>query len=477
MENALQPDLPIIVVDDDENVARAIVRTLTINGYNNIIAEGDSNRVIDLLGEHGASLVLLDITMPKLRGDELLEQIVALFPQLPVIMATANDAVAMVVHCMKKGAFDYITKPLQGARLLASVGAALQVMELRRENEALRSKELKARPVHPDFFTGILAGNRTMLQLFAYMEQIAPSSQPVLISGETGVGKELAAQAIHRASNRKGRFVAVNVAGLDDEIFADTLFGHARGAFTGAGTIRDGAIKKASGGTLFLDEIGDLTLRSQMKLLRLLQEREYYPLGDDSPKVCDARIIVATNRDFTELLEAGLFRKDLYYRLNAHHVHLPPLRERRDDLPLLVPHFAALAAREFERGRVVVPDELYDLLANYSFPGNVRELRSMIFDAVSRLRGHVLGLDPFAAMMGITDRPAAKGRPGTGERVSFGSELPSMKDIRFLLAREALERSNGNVSLAARLIGLTRQSLSQYVRNSGIREDAGKRGN
>lgn len=468
MENALQPDLPIIVVDDDENVARAIVRILGINGgYNNIIAECDSTRVIDLLKEKNGSLVLLDITMPKLGGDELLEEIVALFPHLPVIMATANDSIDMVVDCMKKGAFDYIAKPLEGSRLLASVGAALQVMELRRENEALRSKDQKTRPAHCEFFQDSLSENHEMLKLFAYMEQIAPSGQPVLISGETGVGKELAALAVHRAGGRKGRFVAVNAAGLDDDIFADTLFGHTRGAFTGANAVREGAIRKAAAGTLFLDEIGDLSSRCQVKLLRLLQEKEYYSLGSDTPQTSDARIIVATNRDFAELLADGAFRRDLYFRLNAHHVHLPPLRHRFDDLPLLVPHFVGLAAREFGKSKLVVPRELYAFLENYSFPGNIRELKAMIYDAVSRQQGYVLGLDAFAGLMGMKPRQGNMPAPAAGG-VSFGPELPSMKDVRRRLAEEALKRSNGNVSLAARLIGLTRQSLSQFIRNKDI---------
>ncbi|MFH1216288.1 MAG: sigma-54 dependent transcriptional regulator [Pseudomonadota bacterium] len=468
MNNAQQPDLPIIVVDDDENVARAVVRILRINGYNNIIAESDGSRVIDLLTEKNGSLVLLDITMPKVCGDELLEQIVALFPHLPVIMATANDSIDMVVSCMKKGAFDYIAKPLEGSRLLASVSAALQVMELRRENEALRSKDQKSSPGNPDFFQDTLSGNSEMLKLFTYMEQVAPSGQPVLISGETGVGKELAALAIHRASGRKGRFVAVNAAGIEDDIFADTLFGHTRGAFTGANTTRDGAIKKAAAGTLFLDEAGDLSLRSQLKLLRLLQEKEYYPLGSDTPQTSDARIIVATNRDFNELLASGGFRRDLYFRLNAHHVHLPPLRDRFDDLQLLVPHFVGMAAKEFGKSKLVVPRELYLLLENYSFPGNIRELKAMIYDAVSRRQGHVLGLDLFAGLMGMTPQNGTKPPVSSSDRVTFGPELPSMKDVRSLLTEEALKRSNGNVSLAARLIGLTRQSLSQYIRNNDI---------
>jgi len=468
MKELLHPDRPIVLVDDDEDVARAVARALTINGYNNVHAINDSRRVLSFLHEKGASLVFLDITMPHMQGDQLLEEIVCQYPQLPVIMATATESIDMVVGCMKKGAFDYITKPLSTGRLLACISGALEVRELRRENEALRGKEQDNLPQHPDLFYDSVTGNREVLNIFHYIEQIGPSAQPVLISGETGVGKELAARAIHRASGRTGRFVAVNVAGIDDDVFADTLFGHVRGAYTGATTSREGQIVKAASGTLFLDEIGDLSMKSQVKLLRLLQEKEFHPLGADIPQTSDARIIVATNCNIEGMLLAGNFRRDLYFRLNAHHVHLPPLRNRYDDLPLLVPHFVSLAAAEFGKKQFSVPSELYTLMANYPFPGNIRELKAMIFDAVSRQQGTVLGLDSFARNMGLSDAKAAKGKPDCEPHVCFGEELPSMKEVRCRLAEEALKRSGGNISIAARLIGLTRQSLSQFIRNNEI---------
>ncbi|MCK9295111.1 MAG: sigma-54 dependent transcriptional regulator [Desulfobulbaceae bacterium] len=470
MKELLQPDRPIVLVDDEVDVSRAVARILAINGYNNVIAINDSRKVLPVLHEQGASLVFLDITMPHVQGDELLEEIVSHFPQLPVIMATATESIDMVVGCMKKGAFDYITKPLSSGRLLACISGALEVRELRRENKALRGKEQDSLPAQPDLFYDSLTGNREVLNIFHYIEQIGPSAQPVLISGETGVGKELAARAVHRASGRDGRFVAVNVAGIDDDVFADTLFGHVRGAYTGATNSRDGQILKAASGTLFLDEIGDLSLKSQIKLLRLLQEKEFHPLGADIPQTSDARIIVATNRNIEEMLLAGTFRKDLYFRLNAHHVHLPPLRNRSDDLPLLVPHFVKLAAMEFGKKQFSVPAELYTLLANYSFPGNIRELKAMIFDAVSRQQGAILGLEPFAKSMGLGEAKDAKGKtdPDCEPNVCFGDELPSMKEVRYRLAREALKRTGGNISIAARLIGLTRQSLSQFIRNNDI---------
>ncbi len=468
MDNALSPDLPIYLIDDDEGVLRAVERTLRLNGYNHLVALGDSRMVVDCLRGQPAALVLLDITMPHLSGDRLLEDIVAEFPGLPVIMATATDSVEMVVDCMKKGAFDYISKPLSTARLLVAINGALQMRDLRRENAALREKDQDKKPSNPKYFQDSLTANREMLKIFHYIEGVSPSSQPVLITGETGVGKELAARAVHRASGRKGLFVAVNAAGLDDEVFADTLFGHVKGAYTGAVAARDGQIRKASGGTLFLDEIGDLSLKSQVKLLRLLQEKEFFPLGADSPIKTDARIIVATNKNMEQMVEEARFRKDLYFRLYAHHVALPPLRRRFDDLPLLVSAFVDEAAREFGGTKPAVSRELYPLLENYTFPGNIRELKSMVFDAVSRGYGTTLGLDPFMQSTGLTAARDTLRQTGQAPGVSFGPHLPTMKEARHLLAVEALRRSHGNISLAARLIGLTRQSLSQFIHSHDI---------
>jgi DNA-binding NtrC family response regulator len=468
MENLPHPDQPIIIVDDDESVARAVTRTLATNGYNNVMVITDSRQVLTRLAEVEASLVMLDIAMPYMRGDDLLPEIAAQYPHLPVIMATATDSIDIVVRCMKKGAFDYITKPLGTGRLLACISGALEVRELRRENEALRGMEQKSAPAHHEFFHDSISRNREMLGIFHYIEQVAPSSQPVLISGETGVGKELAARALHRASGRRGRFVAVNVAGIDDDVFADTLFGHVKGAFTGAASNRDGQIVQAAAGSLFLDEIGDLSLKSQVKLLRLLQEKEFFPLGSDIPQTSDARIIVATNRNVEEMLRLGTFRKDLYFRLNAHHVHLPRLRDRQDDLPLLVSHFVALASKEFAREKVLVPRELHTLLRNYPFPGNIRELKAMVFDAVSRQEGAVLGLESFAKYMGLSDTDRMPLDAAGGQSVHFGDRLPSMKEVRYRLAEEALRRTGGNISIAAKLLGITRQSFSQFVHNNRI---------
>jgi DNA-binding NtrC family response regulator len=319
-----------------------------------------------------------------------------------------------------------------------------------------------------------------MHSIFQYLESIAHSRQPILITGETGVGKELFAQAIHVLSELDGHWVVVNVAGLDDVMFSDTLFGHARGAFTGADRSRRGLIETANGGSLFLDEIGDLPQPSQVKLLRLLQNGEYMPLGEDRPRHSQAHIIAATNRDLWLLQRKGHFRKDLNFRLRTHHVHLPPLRERADDIPLLVDHFLVEAARELKKRKPTPPKELYTLLQTYAFPGNVRELRSMIFDAVSRHRAKVLSLEVFKEHMdrenggaGGPVQPVAD----LDEAAPFRGfqELPTIKEMTRMLIAEAMRRANGNQSIAARMLGISQPALSKRLKTQNAKKARGAR--
>jgi DNA-binding NtrC family response regulator len=337
----------------------------------------------------------------------------------------------------------------------------------------MESMNKSARP-HPAF-SHIITQNREMHSIFQYLESIALSRQPILLTGETGVGKELFAQAIHTLSEVTGQWVVVNVAGLDDVMFSDTLFGHARGAFTGADRNRKGLIETAAEGTLFLDEIGDLPQPSQVKLLRLLQNGEYMPLGEDQSRYCRAHIVAATNRDLWILQRKGHFRKDLNFRLRTHHVHLPPLRERADDIPPLVDHFLVEAAKEFNKRKPTPPKELYTLLQTYTFPGNVRELRSMIYDAVSRHRAKVLSLDVFKEHM---DRENGGGQTASppladlDEAAPFRGfqELPSIKEMTRMLVAEAMRRANGNQSIAARMLGISQPALSKRLKTQALKK-------
>lgn len=333
---------------------------------------------------------------------------------------------------------------------------------------------------HPEAFSGIIARNPTMKSIFQYVEAIAQTAKPVLITGETGVGKELIARIIHDLSRRKGRFVSINIAGLDDDVFSDTLFGHYKGAFTGADRSRAGLIESASGGTLFLDEIGDLSLVSQIKLLRLLQEGEYFPLGADKPKRSDARILVATNQDPGKLLISGRFRRDFFYRIKTHHVHIPPLRNRLDDLALLVSHFLEKASGSLGRPKPNLPGQIMTFFRNYSFPGNIRELESIIFDMVSHHRAgriSMKGLKQYLHPRETAEESDDEIAEAPEElEILFPANLPTIRQTTGALIEEALKRAEGNQALAAAFLGISPPALCRRLKrrrkkNKGMKSD------
>jgi len=467
MSQPSNPCSPILVVDDEPHVLHGFEMALRLAGMNNILLCSDSREVMGILARQEIEVVLLDLTMPFVSGEELLARIPPEYPDLPVIVITGANDVRTAVGCMKAGAFDYMVKPVEDRRLSSGVQRAIELRDLRRENRRIRQSWFEGKLNHPEAFREIVTQNATMRVLFQYCETIASSPKPVLITGETGVGKELLARAIHVLSNRSGAFVPVNAAGLDDTMFSDTLFGHVRGAYTGADDARAGLVERAAGGTLFLDEIGDLNLNCQMKLLRLLQEREYSPLGADLPKQTDARVIVATNKEIDALQRAGQFRKDLYYRLQTHHVHIPPLRERMDDLALLIDHFAAKAATTLDKKAPNWPKELQTLLRSYDFPGNLREFESLMFDAVSRHESGVLSLDVFRAHIGNRERTIAGPKPSdpeeSGNPFRTWPTLPSLKEAAQWLVEEAMRRADGNQGAAALHLGISRTSLNKRL--------------
>jgi DNA-binding NtrC family response regulator len=377
-----------------------------------------------------------------------------------------NDIDA-AVECMRHGAFDFVPKLADMSRLASSIRHALSIRELQRDYSALKDSLLGAKRPEAPALADMVTADERMLGLFRYVESIATSPKPILIMGESGTGKELMAQAIHRLSGRTGPMVSLNIAGLDDTMFSDSLFGHRRGAFTGADSDRGGLIERAEGGTLFLDEIGELSQLSQVKLLRLIEDRRYYPLGADLPKTSGAAIVTATNRDLRAASATGSFRLDLFYRLQTHLVQLPPLRERSGDLPLLLAHFVRQSARRLGRGVPAIPEELVLLLQSFDFPGNVRELESMVFDAMSGLKGGVLGLESFRRKIlrgtGAKNATDTEG-PGAGAtRFSSWDRLPSLKQAAEELIREALRRSKGNQGIAADLLGISRTALNKRL--------------
>ena len=471
MKDILNPQNPILIVDDEKSVVMAIDTTLQMAGFNNIVTCNDSREVMGLL-EKDFELVLMDLNMPYIDGESLLTMVIREFPDIRVIIVTGTLDIETAVNCMRKGAFDYIVKPVEEAQLITAVNRSINFNELNKENQALKQHILTDSIQNLEAFSSIITQNKQMQSIFQYIESIAPTSQPVLVTGETGVGKELICRSIHKLSGVKGRLITVNVAGLDDNMFSDTLFGHVKGAFTGASNVRPGLIEKAKGGTLFLDEIGDLSPASQVKLLRLLQEGEYLPLGQDEYKKTDSRIVVATNKVLWDLQKEGLFRKDLIYRLQTHHVHIPPLRDRIDDIPLLVDCFLEKAAKSLKKTKPKLTRELINLLELYLFPGNIRELESMIFDALSMHKSRILSLDIFKRHIesrkeDSKDIPEDKPKK-LSDSISlfkFSNKLPTIKQATEILVTEALRWANGNKSIAADILGISRQALSKRVKN------------
>ncbi|HEX9022676.1 MAG TPA: sigma-54 dependent transcriptional regulator [Geobacteraceae bacterium] len=474
MTKTTKISFPILLVDDEEEILFSIGTLFRTEGFSNVLTENDSRNVMGILEKQEVALIILDLTMPFMSGYDLLREITIGHPRIPVIIMTASNELELAVECMKSGASDYFVKPAEKNRLLASVRRTLELHRLHGEVSLLAQQLLRDPREQDDAFAPIITRNAGMKGIFRYLTAVAGTDQPVLITGETGVGKELVARSLHGASGRKGPFIAVNIAGLDDQMFSDTLFGHNRGAFTGADQVREGLVAKASGGTLFLDEIGDLPLVSQTKLLRLLQEQEYYPLGSDIPKRCHARVVVATNCDLSRMMEQGSFRKDLYYRLGTHQVRIPPLRERREDIPLLLSYFLDETAETLNKARPTPPPELCGYLSSYDFPGNVRQLRAMVFDAVARHQKGMLSLTSFREIIGTRAAPSGTDPLGFLRDISgdgaIATCVPTLKDAEEALVSHALKLAGGNQGIAASYLGITRQALNKRLSRRKCRE-------
>ncbi|MBF0271292.1 MAG: sigma-54-dependent Fis family transcriptional regulator [Magnetococcales bacterium] len=462
----------VVVVDDEADLLLGLRLLLSHHGLGPVKTLSDSREVMPFLESACVAVLLLDMRMPHVSGMELLVQIRAHHPHIPVIMVTALQDVDTAVACMKNGAADYLIKPVEVERLIAAVRKAKELVGLRLHADTLKDYLLGGNLKHPEAFEGIVTCSQKMLGLFKYMESAARTGEPLLIQGETGTGKELFAQAFHALRRATGLLVPVNVAGLDDHMFADTLFGHTKGAFTGSQTSREGLVSKAARGTLFLDEIGDLSESSQLKLLRLLQEKKFEPLGSDASKNADVTIVAATNRDLRQRIQAGKFRADLYYRLSTHAIVIPPVRERQEDIPLLLDRFI----KEISQTIGLIPPptphpQLVNLLEQYDFPGNVRELRSMVMDAVARHTQGVLFMEGFRHGVGRVVGKGVGSRPRSEDGATNNAPLywapgenpPTLKEAEAYLIGYALEKSHGNQGVAAAMLGLTRQALNQRI--------------
>ena len=473
MKDELYPSKPILLVDDEAPWLRSLSLSLReAAGITNVIKCSDSREVFHVLCKTEVSMILLDLTMPYFSGQDLLRMITKDYPGIPVIVLSGMNQVDTAVRCMQLGACDYFVKTVDMGQLIAGIQRAFSIQDVRNENQRMKSRFLEDNLEYPEAFAKITTRNKKMRAIMQYCEAVAQSSEPILITGESGIGKELIARAIRTIRCPEGPWVAVNVAGLDDNVFSDTLFGHTRGAFTGAERERRGMVEEAGAGTLFLDEIGDLSSISQVKLLRLLQEGEYFQIGSDVPRKVKAKLIFATNHNLANDVENGRFRKDLYYRLNAHQVHVPPLRERFEDLPLLINEFLEDAAKSFGKKTPAAPKELITLLSIYDFPGNIRELRAMIYNAVSLHRSHVLSLESFKEKLGLSDDETGlmdtPTVPSPASQLVFPERLPNLEEVGCQVVSEAMRRASGNQSLAAIMLGITRQGLAKRLKKCGL---------
>jgi len=479
----------ILVVDDTPENLRLLLGLFQDTGFT--VATANSGKMaLDSVHQVAPDLILLDVKMPEMDGYEVCRRLKAdpAVAGIPVLFISALDQQEDRLSGFAAGGADYINKPFFPEEVLARVqthlnlrqsliGLQKQKEELEREKAEREKTEqelgkyqermagiLARQLLRPKAFKSIITKSEKMYSLFQYIEALACSHEPVLITGESGAGKELIARAVHDACSPESPWVAVNIAGFEENVFSDTLFGHVKGAFTGAEHDRPGMIELARGGTLFLDEIGDLCPSSQVKLLRLLQEKEYLPLGCDTPRKIAARILVATNADLKEKMAGGEFRQDLFYRLSAHHIEIPSLRQRKEDIPLLVDFFMEKAARELKKKKPTYPAELPVLLRNYDFPGNIRELRALVFDAVSKHQGRMLSMSSFVEKLQLESTTVDSEEDRIGRGICFGEKLPTLKEVPTLLIQEALQRTEGKQSMAAKLLGVTPAALSQRLK-------------
>lgn len=458
----------ILIIDDEKEELAAYKFLLESMGLKDITTLDDGRNVLDTLEKLHSPVVFLDLNMPKKSGKEVLKEIKAQMPQIPVIICTANSDLETAVECLKLGAHDYLVKPISMSTFGSALRNASEIGSLRSELLSLKRIGTKTGLKHPEYFRSIVTCNSIMTGIFQYIESIAKSGQPVLVLGETGAGKELIAKAIHDSSGLKGEFVAVDVSGLDDSLFSDTLFGHQKGAYTGADSTRPGLVERAAGGTIFLDEIGDLNESSQVKLLRLMQERIYYPLGSDKPKQCQARIVAATNKDLNAMTVAGgTFRRDLYYRLSTHLIKLPSLRERKEDIPLLTEYLADEAATGMGKPVPVFSAQAMRMLANHDFPGNVRELKTYIYDAVARCSTDIMEDRFIAERLGeLTREQTVQILSGEPLEQIFG-HFPTLEEITQYAVTSAMKSANNNQSQAAKLLGISKQALNKRIQKRG----------
>jgi DNA-binding NtrC family response regulator len=441
----------VLVVDDERSNIESLEKIFLREGIR-VLSASDAKRALELVRTHRVHVVLTDLMMPGTTGLELLRAIKQVAPDVEVVLMTAYGSVEAAVSAMRDGAYDFVEKPLKRVSIVKSVRKAAERQKLVAENKSLKD-EIK-RLAHRE----IVGSSPALRRVIDVATQAAPSQATVLVLGESGTGKELFARYIHERSGRaRGPFIAVNCAAIPETILESELFGHERGSFTGATGKKDGRFAKAAGGTLFLDEIGELSPSVQVKLLRVLQEGEYEPLGGNTQKA-DVRIVAATNRDLVAEVAAGRFREDLYYRLDVIAITAPPLRARREDVPLLVDHFLGLYCAKNGRPRLHPTRGVLQRLMDYAWPGNVRELENVIERAVVLSRGDTLG-------EGDLPDHIATAAPRAPTQLTFEVGT-TLDEIELRVIRETLRHTKGDKSVAAQLLGISTRTI--YRKLDGV---------
>ena len=458
MESIPEKHTPVLVVDDDEGLLLSIKATLVSAGLPEPALVSDSRKVLGHVRKHPFRLILLDLMMPHLNGLEVLEKIKAEFSNTECVIVSASDEVATAVQAMTLGASDYLVKPLNSEKLIALVHRTLEKYNLQDELARFGKKKVFSELRNPQAFAGLVAEDESMALIFHQVEAVAGTNYSVVINGESGTGKEMLARVIHRLSNRsKAPFYAVNMASVSKTIFEDEFFGHAKGAYTDASRERRGFFEAAHGGTLFLDEITELDPSLQAKLLRVIEEREFYRLGSTEIRNVDVRIIAASNRDINEEIINGRFRADLFYRINMYNIKIPPLRDRRNDILPLASHFLNIHTRVNKKKIQGLSSELADRLLQTSFPGNVRELENMIAAAVLLEESKTLSLASARNLL-----------PYMGPERRKNIEMLTLDELEKRHIKRVLEVTGGNRPKAAKILGVNVTTVYRKIEKFNI---------
>lgn len=449
----------ILVVDDEKNIRDGLSASLEIDGFDTITA-ADGKEALNIITKETVDLVISDLKMPKMSGSELLKNIAAKYPTIPVIMLTGHGTVENAVVAMRDGAYDFITKPVNLDHLTLLVNRALSKRQLVDEHKHLK-EEIK-RIESKVKISKLIGKSSAMNKLQELINQVADSKASVIITGESGVGKEVVANAIHELSSRSDKpMINVHCAALSESLLESELFGHEKGAFTGANTQKKGRFELADTGTIFLDEIGEINPSTQIKLLRVLQERSFERVGGEDVLEVDVRVITATNRDLKEEIEKGNFREDLYYRLNVVNIHIPPLRERKEDIPLLVNAFVEEFAMDNGKAIKAIDPKALRKLTSYSWPGNIRELRNSVESAVVFTKGEVITED---------DLPPSILNSSDMENIviPLGSTLAESEKI---IISETLRAEKSNKSKTSEVLGIGRKTLHRKIHDYGLEDE------